>query len=378
MKVTNTAWGILGSRILRRPFYARVHVTYRCNYRCQMCGVSEIRHQFEELPLERIRVVSDRLWALGARHVVLTGGEPFLRKDLPAVVETFASRGFSVRIQTNGGPQVTRAAMAAVADAGASDLSVSVDSLDAPLQDRICGGREVLAHALRALELSLELLPRGMSLANMVASPYNFTELPRLVRSFGDCGVYTYITPAVVCGSDGPPEDDYLFRSRDQAFGFRALAPSVRDEVIDELIALRRQGSGLTNSTRHLEDFRRFLVTGESAWECSAGTLALDVRPDGSVSACKEKPPLGSILSPDFAEFYRSAEFRKRAAEQAAACTGCFYGEYREPYYAIRDASVLREWVVGWLGTFRKGMAWKRPGRRLSARLLEELLPPDC
>ena len=191
MKVTNTAWGILGSRLLGRPFYSRVHVTYRCNYRCQMCGVCESRDRYAELPSEAMAVVSDRLWALGARHVVLTGGEPFLRRDLPAVVRVFARRGFSIRIQTNGGPQLTREGLAAVAGAGARDLSVSVDTLDPALQDRICGGRDVLAHALRALDLSLELLPRGMSLANIVGSPLNFFELPRLVRYFGERGIYT-------------------------------------------------------------------------------------------------------------------------------------------------------------------------------------------
>jgi len=82
------------------------------------------------------------------------------------------------------------------------------------------------------------------------------------------------------------------------------------------------------------------------------------VRPDGSVSACKEKPPLGHILDRSFASFYRSGGFRRQAATEAASCTGCFYGEYREPSYAIRDAEVLREWTVDWLRTFRKGMGW--------------------
>ena len=362
MNVSNTAWGIIGSRILRRPFYGRVHVTYRCNYRCQMCGVRQNRDKFAELPPEALAVVSERLWALGARHVVLTGGEPFLRKDLVDVVRVFARRGFSIRIQTNGGPQVTRERLADVAGAGTCDLSVSVDTLDPALQDRICGGRDVLTHALRTLGLSLDLLPRGMSLANIVGSPLNFAELPRLVRYFGARGIYTYITPAVVCDPGGPPGDDYLFRSADAAFDFSALAPSARDRVVDELITLRRSGEGLTNSTRYLEDFREFLATGRSAWACSAGVTALDVRPDGSVSACKEKPPLGSILDPSFASYYRGGEFRRRAEAQASSCAGCFYAEYREPDYAIRHMSVLREWTVDWLRTFRKGMNWRRAG----------------
>jgi cyclic pyranopterin phosphate synthase len=139
MKVTNTAWGILGSRLFRRTFYARVHVTYRCNYSCRMCGIESIRPRFRELETEAYETVAEQLRALGARHVVLTGGEPFLRSDLPAIVGAFARRRFSVRIQTNGGPHVTRERVAEVARAGASDLSVSVDTLDGDLQDWIAG-----------------------------------------------------------------------------------------------------------------------------------------------------------------------------------------------------------------------------------------------
>lgn len=362
MRITNTGLGILGSRLLRRPFYGRVHVTYRCNYRCQMCGVGSSRAEFEEMRTGDFLTVAERLWSTGARHVVLTGGEPFLRKDLPAIVATFARRGFSVRIQTNGGPQVTPERLAEVARAGATDLSVSVDTLDAALQDAICGGRGVLGHALATLDLSRTLFPGGMSLANAVASPFNLTELPGLVRHFGRRGIYTYITPAVVlepgCGSEG----DYLFRSAHASFSFAGIPEEVRNGVVDELVALRREGHGLTNSTRHLEEFRRFLASGSAAWPCSAGELALDVRPDGRVSICKEKAPLADILSASFPADYRAGEFERLAAAQRAACSGCLYGEYREPHYAVHSGDVLWEWTRDWLRIFRKGMSWRRPG----------------
>jgi MoaA/NifB/PqqE/SkfB family radical SAM enzyme len=360
MKIANTALGILASRFLRRPFYARVHVTYRCNYRCRMCGIEGIRKEFDELPAESFRRVAAQLRAVGARHVVITGGEPFLRHDLADIVEAFARRRFSVRIQTNGGPQVTRERIAAVARAGAGDLSVSVDTMDVQTQDWITGRSGSLAHALQALEWAVEIMPAGMSLANVVASPHNFGQLPGLVRHFGSRGIYTYITPAVVV-TDDPGE--HLFRGRDSSFVFAGLDPALRDAVMDELVALRRGGFGLTNSTRHLEDFRQFIMTGRSRWRCQSGVFALDVRPDGRVSACKEKPPIADVLSPGFVAAYRSKEFRRLADVQGDACSGCMYGEYREPFYAIRDASVLREWMVDWVRTFRRGMNWRQsPG----------------
>jgi len=362
MKVAATALGLLGARFLGRPFYARVHVTHRCNYRCGMCGVPGREGRPRELPLDAIQTIARRLHQAGARHVVLTGGEPFLRHDLPEIVASFDRLSFSVRIQTNGGPQVTRQALAAVAAAGARDLSVSVDTLDASLQDRLCGARGVLDHALRTLSLGAELLPRGMTLANIVASRHNFSQLPELVRFFSERGIYTYITPVMVHTATEDAAPDLRFRGKDESFAVGHTTAGERDAVIDQLIRLRRAGAGLTNSTRHLQDFRRFLADGQCRWPCEAGRLSLDVLPDGQCTVCKEKPPLASILQDDFLATFRSASFRERCAALTRSCPGCFYGEYREPYYAVRDLGVLAEWVHDWLRVFHRGMTW-RPSR---------------
>jgi hypothetical protein len=39
-----------------------------------------------------------------------------------------------------------------------------------------------------------------------------------------------------------------------------------------------------------------------------------------------------------------------------SACSGCFYGEYREPQYAIRHVDVLAEWILDYYRIYRSGM----------------------
>jgi MoaA/NifB/PqqE/SkfB family radical SAM enzyme len=355
VQIRNTALGILSSRLRGRPFYVRFQVTRRCNYRCRMCGQDHERG--DELAGKDMEAVADRLAALGARHLVLTGGEPFLRSDLPEIIAVFRARGFSIRVQTNGGPQVTEDVFARCVDAGLRDVSVSIDTFDPALQDDICNGRGVRDHALRTLEMARRLLPDSLSLANVVASSYNFDELPALVRRFHAMGVYTYITPVMVAAE---ASDDYGFRARGTGFAVRHGRDDRRVGVIDELIALRRSGFGLTNSTRHLRDYRDYLETGVCAWRCEAGALGLDVFADGGVSICKEKPAFGNILDPGLVEACAGGAFREENEAAAVGCSGCFYGEYREPQYAIRDSRVLAEWVVDWVRTFRHGMGFNR------------------
>jgi MoaA/NifB/PqqE/SkfB family radical SAM enzyme len=319
-----------------------------------------------ELSLEQIRLLARSAAALGARHVVITGGEPFLRPDLPEVIAAFNDRHFSVRVQTNGGTQVTAEILRRCASAGLQDLSVSLDTLKRSLQDEICQARNVVDNALRTLALAREILPGSISQANIVASRFNFIELPSLVRYIHDLGSYSYVTPVMILGENGEHPDHYTFRSAAADFRPESLPAGIHDQVLNDLLALRKQGKGLTNSSRYLRDYRNYLASGRIAWRCEAGTLCLDILPDGRVSICKEKPAVGNILDPGFKQYFRSRDFMALARETIDSCTGCFYGEYREPQYVVRDPSVLAEWLRDWLRYFRRGMKFKLNGPKNS------------
>jgi len=49
---------------------------------------------------------------IGVSIVLLIGGEPFVRRDIPGIVRTFQSEGIYMRLQTNG--MATREAMQAL------------------------------------------------------------------------------------------------------------------------------------------------------------------------------------------------------------------------------------------------------------------------
>lgn len=60
---------------------ATIALTYRCNSRCRMCNIWQIKNP-PDLPLKAIRNLSPHL-----RYINLSGGEPFLRADLEEIVE---------------------------------------------------------------------------------------------------------------------------------------------------------------------------------------------------------------------------------------------------------------------------------------------------
>jgi MoaA/NifB/PqqE/SkfB family radical SAM enzyme len=92
-----------------RPFAPRaLHyvATHRCNARCVMCGIWQ-EHEGEraELSLDELgTLLEDRLFA-ELRYVGISGGEPFLRPDLPEIAALFRARCPRLRrisITTNG------------------------------------------------------------------------------------------------------------------------------------------------------------------------------------------------------------------------------------------------------------------------------------
>src|SRR6185436_12024644 len=72
----------------------RVSVTDKCNFRCTYCmpaeGLEWLRRD-EILTFEEITRLATLLAKLGVEEVRLTGGEPLVRRDLPALVEMLSS-----------------------------------------------------------------------------------------------------------------------------------------------------------------------------------------------------------------------------------------------------------------------------------------------
>src|SRR5436309_9844115 len=62
-----------------RPFSASLAITNHCNIRCEYCNAPFLEPG--GLPLHKLEIVLDRLFAIGVRRLGIFGGEPLLRKD---------------------------------------------------------------------------------------------------------------------------------------------------------------------------------------------------------------------------------------------------------------------------------------------------------
>lgn len=76
-------------------------ITHNCNYGCSYCIFScDKKRVDEELTTEECFHVIDELVKNGFKHLKITGGEPFIRKDIVEILE-YASKDLIVDISTN-------------------------------------------------------------------------------------------------------------------------------------------------------------------------------------------------------------------------------------------------------------------------------------
>ena len=112
---------------------AAVFFTSGCNFACGFC------HNAGLLQRKRAGITADRLrqvtrdfrakdWVDG---VVITGGEPTLCEDLPALVDFFKGEGLAVKLDTNGSHPERLPSLLESVDAVAMDIKCSLESYPA-------------------------------------------------------------------------------------------------------------------------------------------------------------------------------------------------------------------------------------------------------
>src|SRR5215203_3684865 len=110
----------------------RISVTDRCNLRCQYC-MPEPEYVWlpreSLLSFEEIGQLADAFVDEGVNRIRITGGEPLLRRDLPVLIESLASRSAvdDLALTTNG--ILLKANATALKAAGLHRITVSLDTL---------------------------------------------------------------------------------------------------------------------------------------------------------------------------------------------------------------------------------------------------------
>jgi MoaA/NifB/PqqE/SkfB family radical SAM enzyme len=230
----------------RKPLLAGVKLTHRCNLQCRVCPFWKLDNV--DMSLALARKALDELYDAGVRLVIFEGGEPLLWRDgaytLSDLVDETRERFFSVGVTTNGTLPI---------EVPSDIVWVSVDGLAeshnrnrGPVFDRVMSNIASSSH------------PNIH--ANVTINGWNWQEMPELVP---------YLAERV---KGITVQFYYPYEGTDD----QSLSDDERRQVIEQLIALKREGYPLSDSVPAL----RALMNG--TWRCHPWLIA-NVEPDGSV-----------------------------------------------------------------------------------------------
>lgn len=161
---------------LNSPLIVWFEVTKKCNLTCTHCYIDAGHPRKAELSLEEIKAILDDLKALGVFSLVLAGGEPYIRRDFPEILEYAAKLDFIIAVVTNGS-YLTPDVLEKVPKENCR-ITLSVDGMDA--HNFIRGGNSTFNMMKEKMMLMKAMdIPHSIS---TVISKANIHELEKMLN----------------------------------------------------------------------------------------------------------------------------------------------------------------------------------------------------
>jgi len=276
------------------PLYVVLFVTERCTARCLHCllGPDERPGREGELSLEEYEAISRSMGDI--LFLLPTGGEPFLRRDLPDIVATFHrnNRVRNTGIPTNGSltERVVESVERILDSCPGMDLGIDVsfDGVGAE-HDRLRGTPGLFDKAVETYR-RLEALQAGGRSFNLnvavTVSALNQHNLEGLYRFLSEDLNVRCINPLLIRGRPRDPEASGVDPDRYQAF-VDLLGQDVRRGRLE---GYSRFGfSGLINAMKNVRQQLIGAIVRENRQQvpCYAADLSCVITSRGEVYPCE-------------------------------------------------------------------------------------------
>ena len=288
------------------PISVHMDLTYRCNERCVHCYLDH--DDRGEMSTDEIKGILDQLAEAGVFFLTLSGGEPFMRKDLFEIIAHARSLLFNVKVKTNGlmiGEQEAHQ----LHELGVENLQISVYSHRAEVHDgitKIKGSLERTKDAIRFLRAQ----GLKITIANVMMRP-NLGDQAGVRELAEELGCLYTLDPTITPHIDG---DMSLLRLRIPTHELEKLmhSPELVGGDADEYCAPAAAAD---------ED------TLDST-PCSAGHTACYISPYADVFPCVQFPlPTGNLRRQKFLDIWNDSpqmnEVRSIRLKDLATCSGC-------------------------------------------------------
>lgn len=341
------------------PVHIILHITYKCNLNCQTCfNWKNLNVGKADMSLKEFEKLSRSLSKIIWLHI--SGGEPFLRDDLPDICELFAQNNHPslISIPTAGfnpervikiGTEILRRIRIPIA------IDLALDDLGRR-QDEIRGVNGSFDKALESYDALIHLKKRFKHLSTKVTtviSNKNFDNLERII-DFVYYKMKGISFHTIIFLRGNPRNPDLYLPSLEQLEQKKQLLLDAWNRYnYDSNISLPERIIANAAHTLLLDFYLKMIKENKSCIPCLAGNSVAVIGADGNVFFCELLDSVGNIrdYAFDFSRLWRSLkteEMRKFIKAKNCWCTqGCVYMD--NVFFNIRMYPSLMRYLMVYL-----------------------------
>jgi len=240
-------------------------------------------------------------------QVNCVGGEPLLKPGVYELLRQLSQWGFFSALTTNGYLLSERNAKALM-QTGVSSVTVSLDTFDEAMHDRLRGKKGVYRRAMQGIRF-LHAYQKELQSVCVVATLMKPTLpgiIPLLEWAENNAAIASISFQAVDQPFYTPSNKNW--REHDY---YTSLWPE--DEtvapIIDTLIERKNEGYKIANGISQLEGYKRYFSDPHRIIAhdgCHLGYDALSVNALGDIFLCFDQPPIGNIMREGIEDVWES------------------------------------------------------------------------
>lgn len=308
------------------PFLVALNLTRRCNLACAHCYLdanTRLDGEGGELSTDEVKAVLDDIAGLSDETmVVLTGGEPTLRRDLTDLAAHATALGLMPVIGTNG-ILLNDERVQALKEAGVQGAGISLDSLDPAHHDAFRGAPGAWEKAMNGIDACRRNKLRFQ--IHFSVTDDNAHELEDMIAFAKSSKAFVLNVFFLVCTGRGEKVTNISMETYENVL--RRVTQAARDE------------QGLIIRAKCAPHFKRMALELDATWPvtsahgyeaggCLAGTRYARVTPEGEVTPCPYmEQSVGSVRNTSFAQLWHDAPVFEelRAPKLEGRCGACEY-----------------------------------------------------
>ncbi len=288
------------------PYLIALNLTERCNLSCDHCYLDAKvlkEGSGDELNTRELKTLLDQIAEVGPEAmVVLTGGEPLLRKDLEELATHATQLGLMVVVGSNG-LLLNANKIKNLQSAGVAGIGLSVDSLDPSFHDDFRGRKGAWDKTMASIDACVAAeMPFQIHFS---VTDETAGEIDAMVAFARDAGAMVLNVFFMVCTGRGEKYSD--------------ISPIKYEEVLQRVAHAARTEKKLMVRAKCAPHFKRIAMQMDPEWPitsahgydaggCIAATRYARVTPNGNVTPCPYMGnSVGSVRESSFGNIWNNA-----------------------------------------------------------------------